>query len=634
MTIQQAARRKIGYHHLAFLRGQIQENNLHKWWDTYLYVDGPFREATAKQTVRWLKDELGIVARRSGRPRIEAILRRDASRIPEADTPALEEFAARFEAGFYSEKELQELWVAEYGAGGGAARKARLIQRQLEAVTWLETLAISPPRAEDPLDAWLAPNLAKNLMKAKFNTFGELADRMNGKLRWWAGIKGVGRIAAERVRRWMLENQASLQLPIGLHAGTALTKADQQDLQLARSKVTAVVPFENFLAPADLDGSNGQFRAPPHLNGLGVNNDYEAAQVFIESKRSPHTQRAYRKEIERLMLWAILVRGKEISSLSHADALAYQLFLRDPQPAADWCGRPGSRGNRRFGPLWRPFEGPLKEGAERHALVILANFYEFLRRKNYVVVNPFSDLTPKEAEQPKMKVGHALSEEQWSFVQFMLTQGEDNGATRRLVFAVNFLYATGLRLDEAVRARLGKIKFKQFSGGQSGWLIEVEGKGKRHREIPIPDGVMELLHRYLAARRLNPDPRLNDEDTFLIGRIDDAAERLRPHTAFAPEDGISAATLYTQLKVFFGFCADQMARENPLEANHLRQASTHWLRHSFATHAIANQVDVDIVQTVLGHASLATTAQYNDAEQKRVHQAMQAFWGKNAKSAA
>lgn len=633
-----APRRKIGFHHMAFLRGCIQDaKHLKTWWDTYLFVDGPFRAPTAKRTLRWIKDELGVLARREGRPRIEAILRRDSSRMEEVDRPALDEFAARYPEGFYSERELQEMWEQEYG---GATPRQRLIERQLEALRWLDTLAPTSPLAQDRLDAWLEPTLAKNLKDGGLTTFGDLVDRMNGKLHWWSGIPKVGVEAARRVFRFIKENRASLQLPVSDHANPpeeadpaqpeatlpAKKKIDPTQLQLARGMATAIVPLENFLVPSELDGSQGHYRVPRHLNMLGVENDMDAAMAFVFSKRSPHTQRAYRKEIERLMLWAILVRKKALSSLSHADALAYQAFLRDPQPSSDWCGKRGSRGNRRFGPLWRPFEGPLSEGAERYALRALMNFYEFLMRKSYITGNPFSDITPAEAERPKMKVGHAFSEDQWSFIQFMLTQGKtETGAWRRLVFAVNFLYATGLRLDEVVRATLGDIKFVEFTGGVKGCMMHVLGKGKRNRKVPLPDGVVELLGDYLRARGLDPDPRNNDVEAFLLGRIDDAATRLRNGVRFEAHEGISAATLYDQLKDFFGMCADEMALEDKAAASHLRAASTHWLRHTFATHHIA-RMGMDIVQIILGHATPATTAQYNDVEEKRVFMAMQKAW--------
>ena len=53
-----------------------------------------------------------------------------------------------------------------------------------------------------------------------------------------------------------------------------------------------------------------------------------------------HTQRAYRKEAERFLLWAIVHKGKALSSMNNEDCIEYREFLADPKPRSRWCGRP------------------------------------------------------------------------------------------------------------------------------------------------------------------------------------------------------------------------------------------------------------------------------------------------------
>ena len=50
------------------------------------------------------------------------------------------------------------------------------------------------------------------------------------------------------------------------------------------------------------------------------------------------------------------------------------------------------------------------------------------------------------------------------------------------------------------------------------------------------------------------------------------------------------------------------------DAETFAQASTHWLRHTFGRHAVAGGVQANIVQAVLGHASLATTTRCTSAK--------------------
>jgi len=61
-------------------------------------------------------------------------------------------------------------------------------------------------------------------------------------------------------------------------------------------------------------------------------------------------------------------------------------------------------------------------------------------------------------------------------------------------------------------------------------------------------------------------------------------------------------------------------------AERFAKASTHWMRHSHASHAIASGMPIEIAQQNLGHASLATTTVYVTTEQRRRMKAVDAFW--------
>lgn len=98
---------------------------------------------------------------------------------------------------------------------------------------------------------------------------------------------------------------------------------------------------------------------------------------------------------------------------------------------------------------------------------------------------------------------------------------------------------------------------------------------------------------------------------------------------FDPRQGVAASTLYNQIKAFFGDCADVLRGQGDAKgAARLDAASTHWLRHSHASHAIAAGMPIEIAQQNLGHASLATTTVYVTTEAKRRMRAVSAFWGK------
>jgi site-specific recombinase XerD len=82
----------------------------------------------------------------------------------------------------------------------------------------------------------------------------------------------------------------------------------------------------------------------------------------------------------------------------------------------------------------------------------------------------------------------------------------------------------------------------------------------------------------------------------------------------------------TQLKGFFVECSQALEMSDKKGAARIAQASTHWLRHTFGSHAVAAHTPLEVVQSVLGHASLNTTTIYVKAERKRRFKEMSRFW--------
>ena len=226
---------------------------------------------------------------------------------------------------------------------------------------------------------------------------------------------------------------------------------------------------------------------------------------------------------------------------------------------------------------------------------------------------------------------------QWSFVKKQLQMLANTSANQRLAFGLHLLYATGLRLSEVVAATVDDLEWVEYPADASdnepvqGWLLRVIGKGQKEREVPVPVEVVGELSAYLSARGLDPDPEnIGNQGAHLLGKASDAAERapgLRAGRVFDPREGIAATTFYDQIKAFFEDCAAVLLRQGDAKgAERLRNASTHWMRHSHASHAIAAGMPIEIAQQNLGHASLATTTVYVTTEKRRRLQAVEAFW--------
>ena len=164
-----------------------------------------------------------------------------------------------------------------------------------------------------------------------------------------------------------------------------------------------------------------------------------------------------------------------------------------------------------------------------------------------------------------------------------------------------------------------------------GWLLRVIGKGQKEREVPLPADVVGELARYLVSRGLEADPEnIGNQGAFLLGKASDTAERapgLSTGQAIDPRQGIVATTFYDQIKRFFEDCASVLRGKGDTKgAERFARASTHWMRHSHASHAIAGGMPIEIAQQNLGHASLATTTVYVTTETRRRMKAVESFW--------
>jgi site-specific recombinase XerD len=704
--------RKLHVGHFAFMRAVVQGIPLLDAWQRYLpnetrvgaktsaaagrFVDRP-DERLVQHTVEWIREEFAALSRREHKPGTARLLEFDFRKLldPGPPLPSLEDFAVEQQLEDLSQAEQTAAYEARYRADlARARRRGRLMQRQLEALKWLEGLVAQPPRAGDAVVSWLATSLGSHLQAADIFTVSQLIDRINGiGRRWYSGISGIGAVKARRIEAWLNEHEATIGRGLGAHIERPRSALFQHELERIVQPAADIRPLEKFSPPVELDGRQGLYRRPQAQCLIQASNDYQAVLAWLrmkaglteEQKRRlkerrrqrdtgveqplgwlqllSHTQRSYRKEAERFMLWVIVQKGKAMSSVTAEDCAEYRDFLADPQPRSRWCGE---RARERWSPLWRPFEGPLKPSAQRQAVSILANLYAFLSEQNYLMGNPWRAVTPPRVAGPSIDVGRSLTQAQWQFAEELAAEdaadalddasqlARESGAlgpqallTLRLQFTLELLYATGLRREEAVAARVDDLRYVSFPVGDGepvrGWTLRVLGKGQKLRDVPVPDAVIERLQAYLVARGLHREPDdLGNRGAYLLGRHEElVGQRARQAAARAveiddrrprpadPREGIGADALYAHLKRFFERCARKLMRANdPQGAERFAKASTHWLRHTHVSHAIASGMPLEIARQIVGHASLNTTSVYVTTEAKRRMQAVSEFWGK------
>jgi site-specific recombinase XerD len=625
--------RKLGLQQVAFFRAAF-ESSLELSELAVRYLGTEVSLPAAKRTLQAVQDALVQASKRRGKHGAAALLRIPRGRLssklpaPVSDAlpgpyrPSLDEYRDEVDpGGFYSESELLLMYADEYGPDEASPsapvdrrllRNARLLEKKIRLINDLAAEIAEPPRPEDQIDGWFDPPLAARLTGAGLATLQDLVRFMNHRgYRWFALIPGLGQKRAAQVVAFFQASDMAGALDGYATTPTRTYRSQRRDGRSLSPAVGAIVPLEKFSGPAILDGSQGSNRMPDVRNKLDVRNDLEAIHAWLRLYiNKPNTERAYRKEAERLLLWAIFSKHKPFSSLNTQDVADYAHFLARPEPASVWVA---DRRYDRFHAAWRPFiKGGLSSRSIAYAVQVLAGMCSWLVGQRYLDSNPFEGL-PR-MDRGSLKPTHrSLSFQQCGMVREYLAALPEGLATTRLRFLMMLLYATGLRRSEVAKACVGDLRLRHF-GERSAWFLNVIGKGGREREVPFVRPVMNALHDYLAARGQRVESVLDlHAQTPLIASLDDSAR------------GLSENAIYLMLKSCFQDVSDWAFEHDKEAAAVFKRVSTHWLRHTHATHALRRGVGLESVRDNLGHASIAVSSMYIDTAREEQHKETEAF---------
>jgi integrase/recombinase XerD len=146
--------------------------------------------------------------------------------------------------------------------------------------------------------------------------------------------------------------------------------------------------------------------------------------------------------------------------------------------------------------------------------------------------------------------------------------------------ALSVAYGAGLRAAEVISLKVGDIDSKRM-------VIRVEqGKGRKDRYVMLSPQLLDLLRDWWRTAR--------PQGWLFPGR-----DRVRPMTA-------------RQLNYACHAAADRAGID--------KRVSLHTLRHSFATHLLEQNIDIRVIQVLLGHAKLDSTALYARVATKTIQQ--------------
>ena len=212
----------------------------------------------------------------------------------------------------------------------------------------------------------------------------------------------------------------------------------------------------------------------------------------------------------------------------------------------------------------------------------LSHFFIFLLEENMIKSNPINELDlPKQIK----KLPKILSVDQVE--KLIKSSCEDQSINGiRLNTMIEILYATGIRVSELVEMKLSATY------AEKNFLL-VQGKGNKERLVPISENTEEKIKDYLKIR--NEYVNNDTESKWLF-----------------PSKQSSKGHITRQR-------LNQLLRTlcERVNLNNIR-ISPHKLRHAFATHLLANGVDLRSLQQMLGHADISTTQIYTHVLKDRL----------------
>ena len=221
-------------------------------------------------------------------------------------------------------------------------------------------------------------------------------------------------------------------------------------------------------------------------------------------------------------------------------------------------------------------------------LISIKLFCRFLQQEQLIASDPTEIMSSPRLW--KYLPGFLSTDEVNRLMAVFPAQGKDPLLQRNRAI-LEIIYASGLRVSEAARLKVSDVNFEDAT-------LRITGKGSKVRIVPAGKTALSILKYYVnhSRRELLCD-KLNTAELFLSVR----GKPLNREWIWA------------------------IVKEAAVQAGINRDIYPHMLRHSFASHLLANGADLRVIQEMLGHADLRTTEIYTHVENERLAMIHKAF---------
>ena len=225
-------------------------------------------------------------------------------------------------------------------------------------------------------------------------------------------------------------------------------------------------------------------------------------------------------------------------------------------------------------------------------LSALRQFFAFLYGDGIRKDDPTDAIDAPRRERPLPRTLSRADME--ALIEAARAQSEKSSEGLRLLCMVEMLYASGLRVSELVTLPLATVRSRE------GFVL-VKGKGQKERLVPLNNPARAAINAWLVVR-----------DEFLPAGVRRAHAERFLFPSRGAEGHITRRRMGQMLK--------DLALAAGLDPDKL---SPHVMRHAFATHLVEGGADLRSVQTMLGHADIATTQIYTHVAKDRLTQVVE-----------
>lgn len=226
--------------------------------------------------------------------------------------------------------------------------------------------------------------------------------------------------------------------------------------------------------------------------------------------------------------------------------------------------------------------------SQARRLSALRQFYRFLYAEGVRKDDPTGAIDGPKKRRPLPKILSEAEVDALIETARRAAAAEGSPAERlrakRLLALVELLYATGMRVSEA-------IALPAAAARREGRLIVVRGKGGRERMVPLSEPARAAMRDYLETRKALG----KGTDSPWLFASSGRSGHLTRHAVALDLKALAIAAGVPPAKV-----------------------SPHVLRHAFASHLLAHGADLRSVQALLGHADISTTEIYTHVLEERL----------------